>query len=115
MIAAGRAAELGADVILLEKMNKLGLKLSLTGKGKCNLTNTEPNILTFVEHYGKNGRFLINAFRKFFNKDLIKFFLTLGLKLKEESGGRVYPNSDNSWLVVDALKKYLRKKQINLF
>lgn len=114
MIAAGRAAELGADVILLEKMNKLGLKLSLTGKGKCNLTNTEPNILTFVEHYGKNGRFLINAFRKFFNKDLIKFFLTLGLKLKEESGGRVYPNSDNSWLVVDALKKYLRKNNVQV-
>ena len=114
MIAAGRAAELGADVILLEKMNKLGLKLSLTGKGKCNLTNTEPNILTFVEHYGKNGRFLINAFRKFFNKDLIKFFLTLGLKLKEESGGRVYPSSDNSWLVVDALKKYLKKNNVKV-
>ncbi len=114
MIAAGRAAELGADVILLEKMNKLGLKLSLTGKGKCNLTNTEPNILTFVEHYGKNGRFLINAFRKFFNKDLIKFFSTLNLKVKEESGGRIYPSSDNSWLVVDALKKYLKRNNVKV-
>ncbi|MCK4338971.1 MAG: aminoacetone oxidase family FAD-binding enzyme, partial [Candidatus Cloacimonetes bacterium] len=114
MISAGRAAELGADVILLEKMNKLGLKLSLTGKGKCNLTNTEPDISTFIEHYGKNGKFLINAFKRFFNKDLIKLFSTLDLKLKEESGGRIYPSSDNSWLVVDALKKYLRKSNVQV-
>ncbi|MCK4357778.1 MAG: NAD(P)/FAD-dependent oxidoreductase [Candidatus Cloacimonetes bacterium] len=114
MISAGRAAELGADVILLEKMNKLGLKLSLTGKGKCNITNTEPEISTFVEHYGKNGKFLTNAFHRFFNKDLIGFFENLGLELKQESGGRIYPKSDDSWLVVDALKKYINKNNVQI-
>lgn len=114
MISAGRAGELGIEVILLEKKDKLGLKLSLTGKGKCNLTNTEPDISTFIEHYGKNGKFLINAFKRFFNQDLIKFFSQLGLELKEEPGGRIYPSSDNSWLVVDALKKYLRKNNVKV-
>ena len=114
MIAAGRAAELGAEVMLLEKKDKLGLKLSLTGKGKCNLTNTEPDISIFIENYGKNGKFLINAFKRFFNKDLIKFFSTLDLKLKEESGGRIYPSSDNSWLMVDALKKYINKNNVQI-
>ncbi len=80
MISAGRAGELGADVILLEKKDKLGLKLSLTGKGKCNLTNNENDISTFIEHYGKNGKFLINAFKNFFNIDLINFFTQLDLK-----------------------------------
>jgi len=115
MMGAGRAAEKGAEVVLLEKMDKLGLKLSLTGKGKCNLTNTEPEVSTFIENYGKNGKFLTNTFHRFFNKDLIKFFENLGLRLKEESGGRIYPKVEDSWAVVDALKKYLKKNNVKIY
>jgi len=109
MMAACRAAECGAEVTLLEKMNKLGLKLSLTGKGRCNITNTEPEIMTFIEKYGQNGKFLINAFNTFFNKDLMLFLQKRGLVLKELSGGRIYPESDNSWSVVDVFAQYLKE------
>ncbi len=109
MMAACRAAECGAEVTLLEKMNKLGLKLSLTGKGRCNITNTEPEIMAFIEKYGQNGKFLINAFNTFFNKDLMLFLKKRGLILKELSGGRIYPESDNSWSVVDVLAQYLKE------
>jgi len=109
MMAACRAAECGAEVTLLEKMNKLGLKLSLTGKGRCNITNTEPEIMTFIEKYGANGKFLINAFNTFFNKDLMLFLKKRGLVLKELSGGRIYPESNNSWSVVDVFAQYLKE------
>lgn len=114
MIAAGRAAECGAKVVLLEKKNKLGLKLSLTGKGKCNLTNTEPKIATFIENYGRNGKFLINGFHKYFNSDLIKLLKKLGLQLTEQSGGRIYPKSMNAWDVVDTLKFYLKRNNVEV-
>jgi len=114
MMAACRAAECGAEVTLLEKMNKLGLKLSLTGKGKCNITNTEPQIMTFIEKYGENGKFLINAFNTFFNKELMEFLQNRGLVLKELSGGRIYPDSDNSWSVVDVFVSYLKKLGVRI-
>jgi len=114
MMAACRAAECGAEVTLLEKMNKLGLKLSLTGKGRCNITNTEPEIMTFIEKYGENGKFLINTFNTFFNKELMEFLQKRGLVLKELSGGRIYPESDNSWNVVDVLADYLKKLDVHV-
>ena len=114
MMAACRAAECGAEVTLLEKMNKLGLKFSLTGKGRCNITNTEPEIMTFIEKYGQNGKFLINAFNTFFNKELIQFLEKRGLVLKELSGGRIYPESDNSWNVVDVFADYLKKLGVHV-
>lgn len=114
MMAAARAAECGAQVILLEKKDKLGLKLALTGKGKCNITNTEPKISTFIENYGKHGKFLINGFHKFFNSDLIEFFKKLDLPLTEKSGGRIYPKSMNAWDVVDACKLYLKRNNVTI-
>ncbi len=114
IFAAAHASEYGSQVILLEKKDKLGLKLSLTGKGKCNLTNTEPKITTFIEKYGKNGKFLINAFHKFFNSELIKLLENLSLELIEKSGGRIYPKSMNAWDVVDALKRYLIRTKVEI-
>ncbi|MBN2017035.1 MAG: NAD(P)/FAD-dependent oxidoreductase [Candidatus Cloacimonetes bacterium] len=114
MMAACRAAECGADVTLLEKKNKLGLKLSLTGKGRCNITNTETEIMTFVEKYGENGKFLINTFNRFYNKDLMEFLQKHGLVLKELSGGRIYPDSDNSWDVVDVFVEYLKDLGVHI-
>ena len=114
MMAACRAAECGAQVTLLEKMDKLGLKLALTGKGRCNITNTEPNIMTFIEKYGENGKFLINAFNQFFNKDVITFLQKRGLSIKELSGGRIYPDSDNSWNVVDVFVDYMKELGVRI-
>jgi len=69
----GRAAENGADSLLLEKMKRTGLKLGITGKGRCNITN-QADISDFLDHFGKKGRFLRQSFSYFFNNDLIKFF-----------------------------------------
>ncbi|HEX38248.1 MAG TPA: NAD(P)/FAD-dependent oxidoreductase [Candidatus Cloacimonetes bacterium] len=114
MMAACTAARRGAEVILVEKMDKLGLKLSITGKGKCNITNSESDISEFIKKYGSNNRFLINALHAFSNKDLIDFLQKEGLKLKELSGGRIYPNSDNAWSVVDVFKKCLKDSDVQV-
>ena len=87
-MAAGRAAELGAKVVLLEKMGRVGVKLSLTGKGRCNLTNGG-DLPTFIESYRHNGKFLHNVFSRFFNDDLISFFTSRGLSVIEERGRRI--------------------------
>ncbi|MCM8765959.1 MAG: NAD(P)/FAD-dependent oxidoreductase, partial [Candidatus Omnitrophica bacterium] len=73
MMAAGRAGECGAKVILLEKGNRLGRKLLISGKGRCNLTNTG-ELAEFLSHFGKTKDFLRNAFSRFFNQDLKEFF-----------------------------------------
>ncbi len=95
LMAAGRAAEMGARVLLLEKMPRLGLKLGLSGKGRGNLTN-QGDIQTFIESYAPDGRFLRNCFAQFFNQDLLDFFETLGVPLAVERGGRVFPISDRA-------------------
>jgi len=86
MMAAGRAGELGARVLLLEKMSRAGLKLGITGKGRCNLTN-EGEIPTFLKKYYPDGRFLRNGFARFFNQDLIRFFEERGVPLTVEREG----------------------------
>ena len=107
MMAAGRAAELGAKVILLEKNDQLGKKLLLTGKGRCNLTHAEFNLKKLVENYGQNGKFLFHALSVFGPKQVIGLFNTLGLETKTERGQRVFPVSDGSIDVLRALVKYL--------
>ncbi|MCJ7786666.1 aminoacetone oxidase family FAD-binding enzyme, partial [Patescibacteria group bacterium] len=114
MIAAGRAAELGARVILIEKNKKSGKKLLLTGKGRCNITNAEFNLRKLVENYGKNGKFLFHAFSVFGPKDVIDFFEKLGLKTKIERGKRVFPFSDKSEDVLKVLIEYLIKNKVNI-
>jgi len=104
-MAAGRAGELGKRVLLLEKMGRVGVKLSLTGKGRCNLTNSG-DLQTFIKHYRHNGKFLYNAFAKFFNDDLISFFESRGLPMVEERGRRIFPASNRAQEVVRVLREY---------
>ena len=92
LMAAGQAAEAGAKTLLLEKMKRVGLKLCITGKGRCNITNIA-EISDFIAHFGKTGLFLRQAFARFFNTDLMEFFNGLGLELVTERGGRVFPAS----------------------
>jgi predicted Rossmann fold flavoprotein len=105
LMAAGRAAELGARVLLLEKMNRAGLKLGLTGKGRCNITNAA-DLPSFIECYHHNGKFLYNAFSRFFHEDLIAFFNARGLPTVEERGRRIFPRSNRAQDVVRALQQY---------
>jgi len=106
MMAAGRAAECGADVLLLEKTPRLGSKLALTGKGRCNLTN-EADVPQFITHFGETGPFLYGAFARFFVADLISFFNQRGVPTVVERGGRVFPASNDAQQIVDALEGYL--------
>jgi len=106
MMAAGRAAECGADVLLLEKTPRLGNKLGLTGKGRCNLTN-EADLSPFITHFGETGPFLYGAFARFFVQDLVAFFNQRGVPTVVERGGRVFPASNDARQVVDALEGYL--------
>ncbi len=114
MIASGRAAELGAKVILIEKNREPGRKLLLTGKGRCNITNAEFNLRKLVENYGKNGTFLFHAFSVFGPKNVIDFFEKLDLKTKIERGKRVFPLNDKSEDVLKALVKYLAKNKVEM-
>jgi predicted flavoprotein YhiN len=106
MLAAGRAAELGADVTLLEKMERPGKKVLLSGNGRCNLSNTR-DISEFVAMFGPSGRFLYHAFHHFFRDDLLKLLAASGVMTKAEPDGRIFPVSGKSSAVVRALQKYL--------
>ena len=105
LMAAGRAAELGARVLLLEKMGRVGMKLALTGKGRCNLTNGG-DLQTFIDSFRHNGKFLHNVFSRFFNDDLISFFKRRGLPTVEERGRRIFPASNRAQDVVRILRDY---------
>jgi len=106
MMAAGRAAECGASVLLLEKTPRLGNKLRLTGKGRCNITN-ETELGEFVAHFRATGPFLYSAFSRFFVQDLVAFFNQRGVPTTVERGGRVFPVSNDAHQVVAALEGYL--------
>ncbi|MBN2333758.1 MAG: NAD(P)/FAD-dependent oxidoreductase [Deltaproteobacteria bacterium] len=108
LMAAGQAAAAGADVLLLEKMNRPGRKLSITGKGRCNLTNTA-EITDFITHFDTTGRFLHQAFARFFTADLMMFFQNHGLELVTERGGRVFPASGHATDVLQTLQRWLKK------
>jgi len=114
MMASGRAGELGNSVLLLEKNKKLGLKLLITGNGRCNLTNAEKDLKIFINNYGKNGRFLYSAFNKFSNISLIDFFEKFGLKTKIEKAGKVFPVSDKSSDVLVCLEKFLKNNKVEI-
>lgn len=95
MMAAVAAAEQGADVVLLEKMDQAGRKLRITGKGRCNLTNTAV-MKDFLTHIGPDGRWMRNAFAQMFNTQLMDFFEQRNVPLVEERGNRVFPQSGKS-------------------
>jgi len=113
MIAAGFAAENGAEVTLLEKNEKLGKKLYITGKGRCNLTNNT-DVQGLLAKINTNPRFLQSAFNALTPQDLIVFFEKSGTSLKTERGNRVFPVSDKAQDITDALEKFLRKNRVKI-
>ncbi|AUS96245.1 aminoacetone oxidase family FAD-binding enzyme [Clostridium thermosuccinogenes] len=113
LMAAGRAAERGLDVILAEKNDRVGKKILISGKGRCNITNST-DIEGLIENVPGNGNFLYSAFYTFSNQDLIDFLEGYGLKTKVERGGRVFPESDKSSDVVDVLLKFIKKSGVRL-
>lgn len=113
MIAAGIAGSRGKKVLLVEKNEKLGKKLFITGKGRCNITNFSEKE-EFITHITRNPKFLYSSFNNFFNNDLIDFFEGLGLKTKVERGGRVFPVSDKSGDVIKSLEKFLHNNKVAL-
>ena len=106
IMSAIRAAENGAQVTLFEKMPHIGRKLRITGKGRCNLTNTA-DIPEVVKNIPGNGKFLYSALKNFSPVDTVNFFESLGVKTKIERGGRIFPASDDATEVIDALLKRL--------
>lgn len=105
LMAAGFAGKNGADVTVFEKMPRVGRKLLITGKGRCNIAN-DCDIQTFMENVPVNGRFLYSAINNFSPKDILEFFNQLGLKIKVERGNRAYPMSEKAKDVVDVLEKF---------
>lgn len=114
MMAAGRAAELGAKVVLIEKNEILGKKLLITGKGRCNFTHNEFDIRKFAEKFGRNGRFLYSAFALFGVGEVIGFFESRGVKGKIEQGDRIFPDNGNAQDIVNVLVKYLAEGKVNI-
>jgi len=114
MMAAGRAAEKGANVILIEKNRRPGKKLLLTGSGRCNLTNADLDIKRPTHFYGRNGKFLIRTFSYFGPEETISFFKERGLKTKTERGGRVFPTNDKAKSVLKTLTDYLRESGVTM-
>ena len=113
MMAAISAAENGAAVTLLEPNERLGKKLNITGKGRCNVTN-DTDIEGLMAHIPRNGKFLYSALSRFGARDTMSFFEELGVPLKVERGNRVFPVSDCAFDISGALKRRLQKLHVNL-
>lgn len=113
MMAAGRAAQEGATVLLLEKMEQSGKKMLISGKTRCNLTNSR-DLEDFITAYGNNGRFLYNVFHRFFRYELLKLMHHYGVETKTERGGRIFPASDDARDVVSAFQRYLADYDVRI-
>ena len=110
-MAAICAARFKRRILLVERNSSIGKKIYLTGKGRCNITNTA-SVDVFVEKFGKTGKFLRTAFSSFFNKDLVDFFKENGLGMIAERQGRVFPEDHKSESVVKILDKVLKKSNV---
>ena len=113
MAAAAFLGEHGHQVHVFEKNEKLGKKLFITGKGRCNLTNSCDEE-TFFQFVVSNEKFLYSAFHGFSNEDAIAYFEQLGLPLKEERGGRIFPKSDHSSDVIKALEQRMKELDVKI-
>ncbi len=113
LMAAGAAAEYGASVTLIEKNARVGRKIMITGKGRCNLCNN-CDINGFIENVPVNGRFLYSAIHHFSPADTMAFFEEIGLPLKTERGSRVFPVSERASDVVDTLRAYVLDKGVRI-
>lgn len=113
MIAAGTAGSRGKTVTLFEKNEKLGKKLFITGKGRCNITN-DSDIESMLENVVVNRKFLYSAFYTFTNYDIINLLNKYGVETKVERGNRVFPKSNKSSDVIKAFEKYLKDNNVNI-
>lgn len=113
LIAAGHAASLGASVLLLEKMERAGRKLLITGKGRCNITN-DVEMSEFLKHIQPNGRFLKHAFSEFFSTDIVALLNTYGVDTNVERGGRIFPVSNSAADVVNALLRWNADNKVQI-
>lgn len=114
LMAGNRASELGAKVILIEKNERLGTKLLLTGHGRCNLTNKIDDHKILADRYGRNGKFLLSGFSKFDADDAIAFFNKHGVATKMEDGNRILTKSDRASDILNALTKDLKNNQVEI-
>ncbi|RDU36149.1 aminoacetone oxidase family FAD-binding enzyme [Neobacillus piezotolerans] len=114
LMAAAAAGEKGARVLLIDKGDKLGRKLAISGGGRCNVTNRLP-VDEIIKHIPGNGRFLYSGFSIFSNEDIIAFFERLGIQLKEEDHGRMFPVTDKAQSVVDALLGKLEELKVKTY
>lgn len=113
MMAAGRVAERGGEVILLEKMERTGRKIGISGKGRCNLGNSA-ELADFLVHFGKNGQFLRQCFQQFFTAELTAFFEDRNLPLVVERGGRIFPADGRALDVVRVFNTWLKAMQVTI-
>ena len=109
MMAAGVAGENGAKVTVIEKNDKPGRKLMITGKGRCNVTNNCNSVQQLISSVPGNGRFLFSAFNNLMPADIVEFFESRGVALKVERGDRIFPVSDKASDIVDCLHSYTKK------
>jgi predicted Rossmann fold flavoprotein len=114
MMAAGRAAELGAHVLLLEKNERLGKKLALTGGGRCNITNAEFDNHLFLDNFKEHKQFLLSPFSQFNSENTFKFFKEIGLPLIVESQLRAFPKSESAEDVCAVLCDYLKRHYVEI-
>jgi predicted Rossmann fold flavoprotein len=115
MIAAGKAAQEGAEVLLLEKNEVLGKKLLITGRGRSNFTKAEFNPKELAEKYGKEGAFLLSPLSVFGVQETISFFNKRGMATKIERGNRVFPKSNSSGSVLRVLLGYLKENKVEIW
>lgn len=113
LIAAGRAAELGARVLLVEKMRSAGRKLLITGKGRCNISN-DAHQSTYFKNIFPNGKYLKPAFGAFFSKEIIQLLADEGVETTVERGGRIFPTSNSALEVLNALMSWVKKRKVDI-
>ncbi len=114
MMTAGTAAARGRSVLLLEKNEKLGKKLLITGGGRCNVTNNKPDVRTMLAKYKGSSDFLFSAFAQFAVKDTFTFFEQHGVTFKEENDGRMFPMSNKAQTIWDTLVDYVKDRKVEV-
>jgi predicted Rossmann fold flavoprotein len=114
MMAASVAASSGAEILLLEKNPKLGKKLSITGGGRCNVTNNKPEVRKMLSQYKKEGKFLFSTFMQHGVTESMDWFLERGVPFKEENEERLFPETESALTIVDTLKHELEEKKVEV-
>ena len=114
MFAAAIASSLGKKVLILEKNKTLGAKLKISGGGRCNITNGEPDIRKYLARYEPNDKFLFSAFSEFSNLDTFEYFARRGLPLEVEANGRAFPYTRKAIDVFLVLEKELTKNSTEI-